>query len=331
MGGGERPAQRPRLKRQMPGPVAELEAVLARNGLVLLDGGTGTELERRGAPMSEGAWCGLATLSHPEILRQVHLDFLAAGADVIIANTYASARHMMEAAGRGADTEAAVRQAVAIALEARAEAGPARPVAVAGSLSTMRPIRVGADNAPLGNVPLDVARRNYAEIAGLLADAGVDLIVMEMMGDRGHAGAAVEAAVATGLPVWVGFSCRVDDAGEVRLYRRENDAFAPAIPEIMALGGSVAGVMHTPIAETGPALEVLRRHWPGPIMAYPESGHFEMPHWCHVDIIAPADFVGVARGWIDAGVRVIGGCCGMGPDHIRALAALKHEAQAPTP
>ena len=66
-------------------------------------------------------------------------------------------------------------------------------------------------------------------------------------------------------------------------------------------------------------------------MAYPESGHFEMPHWHHVDIIAPADFVRVARGWIDAGVRVIGGCCGMGPDHIRALAALKHARQAPTP
>ena len=71
MGRGERAAHRPGLKRQMPGPVAELEAVLARDGLVLLDGGTGTELERRGAAMSEGAWCGLATLTHPEVLRQV--------------------------------------------------------------------------------------------------------------------------------------------------------------------------------------------------------------------------------------------------------------------
>ena len=68
---------------------------------ILLDGATGTELQRRGVPMDGAAWCGLAVASHPEIVRQVHLDYIQAGAEVIITNTFASGRHLLRAAGRG--------------------------------------------------------------------------------------------------------------------------------------------------------------------------------------------------------------------------------------
>ena len=77
--------------------------------------------------------------------------------------------------------------------------------------------------------------------------------------------------------------------------------------------------MHSPVPDTTEGLEIVKRHWKGPLGAYPESGYFVMPNWQFVEIIAPEDFVAVAREWIAGGVQIIGGCCGLGPDHIRAL------------
>ena len=85
----------------------------------------------------------------------------------------------------------------------------------------------------------------------------------------------------------------------------------------------VAGVMHTPSDLTGEALKIVRESHGGPLMAYPDSGYFEMPHWQFKDVIAPDDLHGFATGWVSDGVQVLGGCCGLSPEHIRALAPLK--------
>ena len=70
-----------------------------RGNILILDGGTGTELEKRGVPMDPGAWCGVAALEHAGILKRIHLDYIFSGADVITTNTYSSSRHMVSAAG----------------------------------------------------------------------------------------------------------------------------------------------------------------------------------------------------------------------------------------
>src|SRR3954464_5083152 len=85
-------------------PADRLAAKLAAGEVILLDGATGTELQRRGVPMDGEAWCALATLTHPDVLRAVHEDYVRLGCDVVTANTFANARHMMARAGRGADT-----------------------------------------------------------------------------------------------------------------------------------------------------------------------------------------------------------------------------------
>ena len=84
-----------------------------------------------------------------------------------------------------------------------------------------------------------------------------------------------------------------------------------------------------PIADTPEGLDLVRKHWSGPLGAYPESGHFVMPNWQFVDIIAPDDLVTEARGWVARGAQLIGGCCGLGPDHIRALKAGLPERLSP--
>ena len=69
--------------------------------ILILDGGTGTELEKRGVPMDPGAWCGIAALEHSDILKRIHLDYISAGADIITANTYSSSRGMLALSGLG--------------------------------------------------------------------------------------------------------------------------------------------------------------------------------------------------------------------------------------
>ena len=81
----------------------------------------------------------------------------------------------------------------------------------------------------------------------------------------------------------------------------------------------VIGVMHTNVSITGAALDIVGERYGGPLMAYPDSGYFEMPNWKFADVIAPAALAEEARGWIAQGAQIIGGCCGTGVEHIVAL------------
>jgi len=77
--------------------------------------------------------------------------------------------------------------------------------------------------------------------------------------------------------------------------------------------------MHTAVPDVPAALQIVRKYWSGPVGVYPESGYFEMPNWNFVDIIDPDDLVSFGRVWVDEGVRLIGGCCGLSVEHIAAL------------
>ena len=300
--------------------MATLDERLGRGEVIILDGAIGTELERRGAAMDKDAWCARATQDIPDLVRAVHEDYIRAGADVITVNTFSSARHVLEAAGLGDAVAEINTRAVALAREARDRVAADRPIAVAGSISTYVSGNSGFQD-PAGKPPPDQARANFRELAELLADSGVDLIIMELLMDLEMAGAAMEAAVATGLPVWVGFGCRMAGDGEtVLMYNRGTDlAFAEVIDTIMAMGGSVAGIMHTKVEVIPPALDVLLERWSGPTAIYAESGDFVTPNWQFDSIIAPDDYAAAAAAWVARGVQIVGGCCGINHEHIATL------------
>lgn len=186
-----------------------LEERLRTGPILLLDGATGTELERRGVPMHRVAWSAAALQTHPEIVRQVHEDYIAAGAEVITANSFGASRHVLEPAGMGDQVAELNRRAVALAREARDRAGAGRPIWVAGSISSFI-----AEADPKNRPSPEAARRSYAEQAALLAESGADLLLLEMMRDIEYSRLAAECAAATGLPVWIGFTCKRDEAGE---------------------------------------------------------------------------------------------------------------------
>ena len=82
---------------------------------------------------------------------------------------------------------------------------------------------------------------------------------------------------------------------------------------------SLMNVMHTAVGDVTKAMEITRKYWSGPIGVSPESGYFMMPNWQFVDIIDPIELANFALEWVAGGARLIGGCCGLGPDHIRQL------------
>lgn len=284
---------------------------LASGELVLIDGATGTDIERRGVPMVQNAWCGVSALTHPDDVRAVHLAHIEAGAEMIIANTYASSRHLLEWADKEEHFEEINRRSVQLAIEARELAG--RPdVAVAGSMSTSR------QGGPFPTI--EAARANFLEQAGILADAGADLIVLEMMRDIDYTDACLAGAIATGLPVWLGISCTVDDG--VPVMWEQTVTLEDFLHEFADAPVDVISIMHTETEDVDACLDVLQDHWTGPIGVYAQSGIFQHPAWVFIDVISAEDYANACMRWVGRGVQVIGGCCGIGHEHIAHLRPL---------
>lgn len=301
---------------------------LAAGEVIVLDGAVSTELQRRGVPVDEVSWFGSANLEHIDVVQALHEDYIRAGAEVIIANTHSTNRAGLEPAGLGDRVEEANRRAVEAAIRAR-DAAADRPVAVAGSISSFIPAAMGSNDAT------DLrSSSTFREQAGILTAAGVDLIALEMMDSTSYGLAAVEAAMDTGLPVWLGMSPIRFPSGRLGTYSAdkpcimpEEDPDAPdAFRELVEAyakacqGLAAVTLMHVELGVIADALGIVRRYFPGvPVGVYAEVGHYQAPNWVFADL-SPKAYLEEAKGWADAGVQLIGGCCGTGPDHVRALA-----------
>lgn len=291
--------------------------LIAREPIVL-DGGTGTEIQRHGVDMDSEVWCATANLSHPDVVRQVHMDYIRAGAEVITANTYASSPLSFLHLGREAEIPEIDRAAVRLAREA-VERAAASPVAIAGSCSVMPPVTQGTDRTTYRRWDPARVKPLYDRKVDELAEAGCDLIIMEMMRDLEISLWATEAALATGLPVWVGMSVEADESGRLVSFSNHKWPFGELGRHLMLTGADVALVMHNEVATTDEALDIIKSEWDGPFGAYPEAGHFEMPTWVFRDL-SPDEFATACLRWVEAGATVVGGCCGITPAHISELA-----------
>ncbi len=298
------------------------QEMLDGGDVLLIDGGMGTELQRRGVPMDTVAWSGAAVLTHPDVVRETHEDYIRAGARVIITNTFGSTRQMLEPAGYGDQVEAVHRDAVKLARQASDNVAE-KAVAVAGSVSTEPP---GFDRDAFLSTEKELEA--YREAAGLLADAGVDLIALEMIVETEHASRALHAVLETKLPVWLGVCCKKTEDGRIVSFDHPDIEFATLLDVLIPMGPTVVNIMHSEIGAIPEAIELVRDRWSGPIGVYPESGYFTKPNWNFVDVIPPTDLVTEALGWVAAGVRLLGGCCGTSPDHIAAFQAAMPELEA---
>lgn len=305
--------------------MATIEQRLNQGDLVIIDGAMGTELEHRGVPMDDLAWSGAAVIDYPDAVVAAHRDYIDAGAEAIITNTFGMSPFMLAKTRHADQAEAGLRQAVRLAHQARLAAD--RPdVAVIGSISTMG---AGGDiDSPVAPPTADESARGFDLMVRVFEEEGVDAIALEMMQDLERAPRAMAAAKRSRLPVWLGLSCsRAEGSDDLVGFDYTDIQFADVLDALLPMGPDVVNIMHSDIRVTEDALAMVKERWTGPLGVYPESGYFTMPNWQFVDIIEPADLVREAKTWIDHGARLIGGCCGLGPDHIRALTAARGELE----
>ncbi len=333
----------------------DLKDRIDEGGTVILDGAVGTQLQDMGVPMHQVAWCGPANVTHPSSVVMMHERYIRAGADVITTNTFSTVRPMLENAGYGDYVPEINARAVHNAQEARARAAGDRPVYIAASLSS----HIVGRNPRTGHIGIGGAYGRgsglrqypesarftteeiedfYTEMTEVMAEAGVDLFLVEPMGrDNEARRIQTKAAKATGLPVWVGFDAYVDDDGAVILGGRsksmpapagarvidDNLTLADAVAEIKTEKPDVMAVFHSRISDTNAGLDVLLNEWSGPALSYPDAGRIDyVQKWQDRETAneeSPDEFTSAANAWVESGVQVIGACCGFGVDYIKPL------------
>lgn len=275
---------------------------------LLLDGALGTELERRGARCDLPLWSARALLEDAELVRAIHADYVAAGAELLTANTFRTQRRTLARGGLEGRAGELTLRAVELAREAAASA--AHPSFVLGSAATLedcyRPELV-PDAATLTS--------EHAEHARHLAAARVDGILIETLNTVREARAAVRAAVATGLPVLASFVC--DD----RAHLLSGEPLAEALQCARREGATVLLVNCIPPSAIAACLPALRTSGL-PFGVYANLG--EPTGGGRSEDLTPEAFAAAAIGWLAAGARIAGGCCGTTPAHVRAIASQLH-------
>lgn len=284
------------------------------NDTLLLDGATGTELRARGVSVADyksSIWSALALIEAPGEVQQLHADYIRAGADVITANNYAVTRKLLAREGAEGRMEELTRQAMSLANAARIEAGNPK-AKIAASLA---PLDTTYRHDLVGSFEDNLAA--YRETASLVAPTA-DILLVETMSTAEEARAAATAASETGKPVWVSWTLMHSGAA-----LRSGESINAAVK-------ALAGLPVTAMLFNCVCCNAAKKALPGlikaaavPVGVYANPVHDEAPIGEPAQVIEkPLDadaYAADAKSWLDAGARLIGGCCDTGPEHIKKL------------
>ena len=267
-------------------------------GFLLLDGGMGTELQKRG--LKPGGLPELLNLTNEDIVRSVHEAYVKAGAEVITANTFGANRHKLDGA-------ASVKEVVSAALRLVKESGAKFAALDIGPTGGMM--------KPLGDMSFSQAYDIFAEMVVAGKEAGADLIIIETMSDLLEMKAAVLAAKEnTELPVFATMTFAAD--GRTFLGTGPGEA---AIT-LSGLGVDAVGInCSLGPKELLPLVEELLEWATVPVMVQPNAGLPKIVDGEAYYDVGPDEFSGLVGKMLDMGVTIAGGCCGTTPEHISAL------------
>ena len=283
---------------------------------ILLDGGMGRELGFRGVVVPPTIWSAQALIDAPEVVRAIHADYIAAGADIITTNTYCTVPTHLSIARMADRAEELTRLAGLLAVQARDTAS--RPALVAGSLGPLfesyRPDLV---------LPVEEMEPIYRAHAEAL-DEYVDLFICETMSKGDESLAAARAAAATGKPVWVSWNLHPDKPGHLR--SGESIAEARAMLEGVPVSGFLANCCMPELIEA--AMPDLVGTGAPHVGGYANTFYPTPDDWTiagspmeyiRTDLDPPA-YLTFVESWLAQGANVVDGCCGTRPAHIRAIA-----------
>ena len=295
---------------------------LENNDIIILDGAIGAELEKKGAKMHKDLWCGTCSVESPDLVKKVHEEYILAGADIITTNTYATTPIAMKQYGFDNQISEFNKKSVQLAKEAVKNTN--KDVAIAGSVSTF---------GSLYKYGLEAMKPGFKEQLNILSNEGVDLIILEAMSSQADiVETIVECSSQTKLPVWLSISCVIDDnTNKVMLGFSDTfdtdtnvyEDFQTSMDNFSKIHQGPILIAHSDIEVTGQAIKIAKKKFNGVLGAYPNRGHYEKPHWKFVDNITPSEYLEKTKSWVEDGAQIVGGCCGVGVEEIKAISVLK--------
>jgi homocysteine S-methyltransferase len=279
------------------------------NEIFLLDGATGSELDRAGVDVGMPLWSANAILEAPDILKQVHIAYLEAGAQAISTNTFRTHQRSLAKAGMGNRAEELTTTAVEIAIAARDEVNT--DALVFGSVAPLEDC-YSPDLAPITKV----CEEEHSKMMKHLINSGVDLVLIETMCSAGELRAASIAAMER-TDDWAVSVCLQQDSVGTLLDGNPIAEFIPALARARFIG-----INCYPATKLAEQVTYLRSIAPThmPIAAYGNVGYADNEGgWVNTDAIDPNVFAEYAMDWVKAGASIIGGCCGTTPKTIATI------------
>jgi methionine synthase I (cobalamin-dependent) len=288
---------------------------LASRPWMLADGATGTNYFQMG--LESGDAPEMWNFEHPDRVRSLHKQFIEAGADIVLTNTFGGNRHRLKLHD-AQDQVHAVNVAAAKNARTEAEAYKARQIFVAGSIGP-----TGEIFMPIGAFPYEEGVTAFAEQAMALKDGGVDVLWIETMSSEDELRAAVEGASQAGLPIVTTMSFDTNGRTMMGITPAAFGSLAASLSTQPVAIGANCGVGASELIATVLGITAAR-----PDIAVVAKGNCGIPqyHDGHIHYTGTPELMAdYARIALDAGARIIGGCCGTSPEH---LASMRHALEA---
>ncbi len=290
-----------------------LKTRLAQKKPLILSGAMGTELERRGVEIGLPYWSANALMFQPEVVRQIHTDYIEAGADIIVTNTFRTNRRVFKNQNLPDRSLELTTKAVELAKAAR-DRFPKREILIAGCVAPVedcyKPELVPPENE---------LQSEQHEMVTRLVNLGVDFLLIETMTTIREARAAAEAAKETGKEFIVSFACMRDGT----LYGGESltdavRALAPLQPTLFSLNCISPRYLTALIAQL--KSEIDHSKFEIPFAVYGNTGNPDLRDGKMIRDVDEEEYVKFALEWERLGASIIGGCCGTTPEYVKRVA-----------
>lgn len=290
--------------------INKLKDLLNKGQIVIMDGGTGSEIGRRGLKTTPPLWSAEALLSHPQAVKQIHRDYIEAGAQIIITNTFRTTKRTFKKINKQDQAKIAAILACKLAKEAAAESG--KKVWVAGSLAPLEDCY-----SPHLVPPLKDLKKEHLENAKNLKIGGVNFILLETMIKIDEVVSACEAARKVKLPLAVSFCCNV------RAQLLSGESLEDAVEVVEKFNPVFISLNCMPPKIITKVIKSLRKITNLPIGAYAQGdGEVDdQQGWVGVGGKTVNSYLKEVKKWVKSGAQIIGGCCGTSPEYIKRLSA----------
>ena len=317
------PRTRQAMQSSSSSPYEKIVAKLARQEPVILDGGIGTELQRQGLRdfrLSDSSHWGLEAVdTAADAVMEVHKRYISAGCDVVTTSTYAvlstpeNSGVYLPRSTQPTHWLDLARNAIELARHAIDGCQKQRDCAIAFSIG--------------GDITTKEQLSTVRLLVRAFKDVQPDLVLFETLSmvAENYTREALELIIGSGIPVWLSF--RRCQRGLCGIYGQlwgepEGDYFGRVAQQLEQQGAGAILINCLPVDMVSGTLPWLRDFTDLPLGAYPNLGRYLDPQWKFDETVTPADYADMALMWRAEGAQILGGCCGVGPDHIQAMAAL---------